>query len=138
MYTKAHLSIADCNVVLEAALAEAKRQGWAVAIAVVDDGGHLLAMQRMDQCAALSAYVAVEKARCAALGRKETKVFEEMINQGRYAFLSAPQVSATLEGGIPVRFEGQIVAAVGVSGVLPQQDAQVAQAGINALAMEAA
>ncbi|KGK42015.1 hypothetical protein LH51_09920 [Nitrincola sp. A-D6] len=133
MYTKQALTLSEANQLISAAFTEAKQNGWAVAVAVVDDGGHLLSMQRMEDCAPVGAYIAVEKARTAALGRRETKVYEDMINGGRNAFLSAPVISATLEGGVPVIHEGQVIAAVGVSGVKPDQDAQVAKAGVAGL-----
>ncbi|WP_151669636.1 heme-binding protein [Nitrincola schmidtii] len=133
MFTKSALTLTEANQLVEAALAEAKQHGWSVAVAVVDDGGHLLAMQRMEDCAAVSAYIAIEKARSSALGRRETKIYEDMINNGRNAFLSVPVITATMEGGVPVMHDGQVVAAVGVSGVKPDQDAQVAKAGAAAL-----
>ncbi|WP_417579697.1 GlcG/HbpS family heme-binding protein [Nitrincola sp.] len=133
MYTKQALTLSEANQLIDAAFTEAKQNGWAVAVAVVDDGGHLLSMQRMQDCAPVGAYIAVEKARTAALGRRETKIYEDMINAGRSAFLSAPVISATLEGGVPVIHEGQVIAAVGVSGVKPDQDAQVAKAGVAGL-----
>lgn len=132
MKTKAVLEAADVQRVLEAAVAEAQSNQWAVTIAVVDDGGHLLALRRLDGCAPIGAHIAVEKARSAALGRRETKGYEDMINQGRTAFLSAP-AQGFLEGGVPVVVDGQVVGAVGVSGVKADQDAQVAKAGIAAL-----
>ena len=89
-------------------------------------------MLRLDGSAPASAYIATEKARTAAIGRRETKVYEDMINNGRTAFLSAP-LSGTLEGGVPVIVEGQVIGAVGVSGVKSDQDAQIAKAGIQAL-----
>ena len=103
-----------------------------MAIAVVDDGGHPLALERLDGCAPIGAYIATEKARSAAIGRRETKGYEDMVNGGRSAFLSAPLVTS-LEGGVPVLVDGQVVGAVGVSGVKAEQDAQVAKAGIAAL-----
>jgi len=137
MLSKALLSIIDANGIIDAALIEARQHQWRIAIAVVDDGGHPLALHRMDNSAPISAYLAVEKARSAALGRRETKQYEDMINQGRFAFLSVPEIRGTLEGGVPVMVDGQVVAAVGVSGVLPHQDAQVARAGVKGLASEA-
>ncbi|MCD8513309.1 MAG: heme-binding protein [Nitrincola sp.] len=133
MFTKSALTLTEANQLVEAAMTEAKQQGWSVAVAVVDDGGHLLAMQRMESCSAVSAYIAIEKARSAALGRRETKVYEDMINNGRNAFLSVPVITATMEGGVPVMHEGHVVAAIGVSGVKPDQDAQIAKAGAAAL-----
>lgn len=113
--------------------AEALSHGWAVSIAVVDDGGHLLWLQRLDGAAPVSSHIAPAKARTAALGRRESKAYEEMINQGRMAFLSAPELAGMLEGGVPVVVDGHCIGAVGVSGVKSAEDAQVARAGIAAL-----
>lgn len=132
MHSKAVLSQIEVAQILQAARSEAQQQGWAVAIAVVDDGGHPLALERLDGCAPIGAYIATEKARSAAIGRRETKGYEDMVNGGRSAFLSAPLVTS-LEGGVPVLVDGQVVGAVGVSGVKAEQDAQVAKAGIAAL-----
>ncbi|OZB31786.1 MAG: hypothetical protein B7X51_08100 [Pseudomonas sp. 34-62-33] len=132
MQHKAVLSQNEVAQILQAARNEAQQQGWAVAIAVVDDGGHPLALERLDGCAPIGAYIATEKARSAAIGRRETKGYEDMVNGGRSAFLSAPLVTS-LEGGVPVLVDGQVVGAVGVSGVKAEQDAQVAKAGIAAL-----
>ena len=101
-------------------------------IAIVDDGGHLLWLQRLDNAAATSAVIAPAKARTAALGRRESKVYEDIVNNGRNAFLSVP-LDGMLEGGVPVMAEGFCVGAVGVSGVKSNEDAQVAKAGIAAL-----
>jgi len=103
-----------------------------VTIAVVDDGGHPLALERLDGAPPISAYIATEKARTAALGRRESKGYEEMVNGGRTAFLSAPLLTS-LEGGVPILVDGQVVGAVGVSGVKAEQDAQVAKAGVQCL-----
>jgi glc operon protein GlcG len=132
MLTKSVLTIAEVKHILEAARAVAERNDWKVAIAVVDDGGHPLALLRLDGCSPIGGYIATEKARTAALGRRESKVYEDMINGGRTAFLSAP-LSGTLEGGVPVVVDGQVVGAVGVSGVQAAQDAQVAKAGAGAI-----
>ncbi|MBP8885639.1 hypothetical protein DBO86_14920 [Pseudomonas indoloxydans] len=132
MQHKAVLSQNEVAQILQAARSEAQQQGWAVAIAVVDDGGHPLALERLDGCAPIGAYIATEKARSAAIGRRETKGYEDMVNGGRSAFLSAPLVTS-LEGGVPVLVDGQVVGAVGVSGVKAEQDAQVAKAGIAVL-----
>ena len=132
MHHKAVLSQNEVAQIIQAARSEAQQQGWAVAIAVVDDGGHPLALERLDGCAPIGAYIATEKARSAAIGRRETKGYEEMVNGGRSAFLSAPLITS-LEGGVPVLVDGQVVGAVGVSGVKAEQDAQVAKAGIAAL-----
>jgi glc operon protein GlcG len=132
MHHKAVLSQTEVTRIINAARAEAQHNGWAVAIAVVDDGGHPLALERLDGCAPIGAYIATEKARTSALGRRESKGYEEMVNGGRSAFLSAPLLTA-LEGGVPILVEGQVIGAVGVSGVKAEQDAQVAKAGIVAL-----
>jgi outer membrane protein TolC len=115
-----------------AAEAEARQQGFAVSIAIVDDGGHLLWLERLDGAAPISAHIAPAKARTAALGRRESRLYEEMINQGRVSFLSAPDLHGMLEGGVPIVVDGQCVGAVGVSGVKSSEDAQVARAGIAA------
>ena len=131
---KPHLCLDDARRIASAAEAEAKSHGWAVTIAIVDDGGHLLWLQRLDSASPSSAYIAPAKARTAALGRRETKGYEDMINQGRTAFLSAPELEGMLEGGVPIVADGQCVGAVGVSGVKSSEDAQIAKAGIAALA----
>lgn len=132
MQSKAVMSQTDVTRILAAARSEAAQNGWAVSIAVVDDGGHPLALERLDGCAPIGAYISTEKARSAAIGRRETKGFEDMVNGGRSAFLSAPLVTS-LEGGVPVIVDGQVIGAVGVSGVKADQDAQVAKAGVAAL-----
>ena len=129
------LEFADIQKIAAAAQAEALQQQWAVTIAIVDAGGHLLSLQRLDGAAPLSAHVAAAKARSAAVGRRETKGFEDMINAGRTAFLSVPFIDGMLEGGVPILHNGQCIGAVGVSGVKASEDAQVAMAGIAALGL---
>ena len=133
MKTKPYLSLADLKRIAAAAEAEALANAWIVTIAVVDDGGHLLWLQRLDGAAPVSSHIAPAKARTAALGRRESRLYEEMINQGRMSFLSAPELEGMLEGGVPVMVDGQCVGAVGVSGVKSSEDAQIAKAGIAAL-----
>ena len=133
MDTKPYLSLADVKRIAAAIEAAAQAHQWAVVIAIVDDGGHLLWLQRLDGAAPISAQIAPAKARTAALGRRESKVYEEMINQGRTSFLSAPALEGMLEGGVPILVNGQCVGAVGVSGVKSSEDAQSARAGIAAL-----
>lgn len=133
MKTKPELQLADVKRIAAAAEAEALKNGWAVSIAIVDDGGHLLWLQRLDGAAAVSAHIAPAKAQTSALGRRESKVYEDVINQGRSSFLSVPVLSGMLEGGVPILVDGQCVGAVGVSGVKSTEDAQVARAGISAL-----
>jgi uncharacterized protein GlcG (DUF336 family) len=118
---------------MAAAEAESSRHGWAVTIAICDDGGHLLALKRLDGVAPVSVYIAPEKARTAALGRRDSAVYERMINEGRVSFLSAPILAGMLEGGVPVTVGAQVVGAVGVSGVKSNEDAQIARAAVAAL-----
>lgn len=127
------LEAADVRRMAMAAEAEALNNGWAVTIAIVDAGGHLLWLQRLDGAAPVSAHIAPAKAQTAALGRRESKVYEDVINQGRMSFLSAPLLQGMLEGGVPILVDGQCLGAVGVSGVKSSEDAQVARAGIAAL-----
>jgi len=130
---KPFLTLEDVKRIAAAAEAEALRHGWAVTIAVVDDGGHLLWLQRLDGAPPVSAQIGPAKARTAALGRRESKAYEDIINQGRTAFLSAPTLEGMLEGGVPILVDGQCAGAVGVSGVKSHEDAQIARAGISAL-----
>ena len=133
MKTKPVLTADDARRIATAAEAEALANAWAVTIAVVDDGGHLLWLQRLEGAAPISAQIAPAKAHTAALGRRESKVYEDMINSGRVSFLSAPALQGMLEGGVPIIVDGQCLGAVGVSGVKSAQDAQIARAGIAAL-----
>lgn len=132
MKTKPLLTLEDAKRMAAAAEAEALKNQWNVAIAICDDGGHLMLMTRLDGTAPISSTIAPAKARAAALGKRETKAYEDMINQGRTAFLSAP-LDGMLEGGVPIVVEGHVVGAVGVSGVKASEDAQVAKAGVAAL-----
>lgn len=125
------LTLADAKRVAAAAEAEAIANGWAVSIAVCDGGGHALWLQRMDGAPLMSATVAPEKARTCVLSGKPSKAYEDMVNNGRFAALTLPVVP--LEGGEPIIVAGNVVAAVGVSGVKAGEDAQVAQAGVAAL-----
>ena len=134
MKSKPYLTIDNARAMASAAEAEALRNGWAVTIAIVDDGGHLLWLQRLDGAAPVSSHIAPGKARTAAVGRRESKVYEDSINQGRTSFLSAPTLEGMLEGGVPVMVDGHCIGAVGVSGVKSSEDAQIARAGIAALA----
>lgn len=133
MKTKSVLEFSDVKVMAAAAEAEALKHNWAVSIAIVDDGGHLLWFQRLDGAAPISADIAPGKARTSAIGRRETKVYEDMINGGRASFLSAPGLDGMLEGGVPILKDGQCLGAVGVSGVKSSEDAQIAKAAVAAL-----
>jgi glc operon protein GlcG len=132
MKTKSVLTQTEVTQILAAARKEAQANGWAVSIAVTDDGGHLLGFERLDGCAPIGAYIAIEKARTSALGRRESKGYEEMVNGGRTAFVTAPLLTS-LEGGVPVIVNGETIGSVGVSGVKADQDAQVAKAGVSAV-----
>ena len=133
MKTRPYLSLEDVKQIAAAAEAEALKNQWGVTIAICDDGGHLLWLQRLDGCAPVSASIAPEKARTAALGRRASKVYEDVINGGRTSFLSAPLIKGMLEGGEQIVIDGHTVGAVGVSGVKSGEDAQVARAGVAAV-----
>jgi len=133
MKTKYFLESKDIQAIASAAMAEAIKNEWAVTIAIVDEGGHLLWLHRLDGAAPISAHIAPAKAQTAALGRRETKIYEDIINNGRLSFLSAPVIHGMLEGGVPIIKDGAVIGAVGVSGVKSIEDAQIAKAGIAAI-----
>jgi glc operon protein GlcG len=133
MQTKPVLTLDDVKKIAAAAEAEAVANQWAVTISIVDDGGHLLWLQRLDGAAPVSAHIAPAKANTAAMGRRESKVYEDMINNGRVSFATAPYIAGMLEGGVPIVVDGHVVGAVGVSGVKSTEDVQIAKAGIAAL-----
>lgn len=135
MKTKPALELVDVKAMAAAAEAEALKNRWAVSIAIVDDGGHLLWLQRLDGAPPISAHIAPAKANTAAVGQRESRVYEEMINGGRVSFLSAPDLKGLLEGGVPIVKDGHTIGAVGVSGVKSTEDAQIARAGIAALGL---
>ncbi|MGH8717702.1 MAG: GlcG/HbpS family heme-binding protein [Burkholderiales bacterium] len=135
MQTTNTLGLEDAKRIAAAAEAEAKRNKWNVVIAVLDDGGNLVYLQRADGTQLGSIEVAIAKGRGAILFKRPTKNFEEMLAAGRLGFLSAPNV-LPIEGGLPVTVGGEIVGAVGVSGVQSSQDAQVAKAGVDAVLKE--
>lgn len=133
LVTKPYLTQADVQKILDATNKHAAANNWAVTIAVCDDGGHVLGLIRRDGCAPVSAYIAQEKARTAAMGKRESRVYEEIINNGRTSFLSAPHISGMLEGGVNIEVNGFTIGAVGVSGVKSTEDAEIAKAGIAAI-----
>jgi uncharacterized protein GlcG (DUF336 family) len=133
MQTKPILEFTDIKKIAAAAEAEALQNNWAVSIAIVDDGGHLLHLSRLDGASPLTSHMAPAKANTAAMGRRETRIYEELVNSGRTSFLSAPYVEGLLEGGVPIMKDGFCLGAVGVSGVKSAEDAQIARAGIAAL-----
>ena len=130
MKSKYILELADIQTIANAAQAEAIKNEWPVTIAIVDDGGHLLWLQRLDGATPISAHIAPAKAQTAALGRRETKIYEDIINNGRVSFLSAPVIQGMLEGGVPIVKDGMVIGAVGVSGVKSSEDAHSAKGGI--------
>ena len=135
MKSKTVLEFSDAQAIATAAAAEAAKNNWAVTIAIVDEGGHLLHLQRLDGAAPVSAHIAPAKAHTAAMGRRETKIYEDIINGGRFSFLSAPDIKGMLEGGVPIMKDGQCLGAVGVSGVKSAEDAQIARAGLAAIGL---
>jgi uncharacterized protein GlcG (DUF336 family) len=135
MITKYGLTVDEVEKVLAAAKAEALKNRWNVTIAVVDDGGYPQGLLRLDGAPTFSAQMALEKAKSAALGKRESKAFEEIIAGGRTAFLTVPNLKGLLEGGVPILHQGQAAGAVGVSGVKSSEDAQIAKAGIAALGL---
>ena len=135
MKTRSSLELADVKKIAAAAEAEAMLNNWAVTIAIADEGGHLLHLQRLDGAPPVSAHIAPAKAHTAALGRRESKVYEDVINGGRTSFLSATAIQGLLEGGVPIMKDGFCLGAVGVSGVKSNEDAQIAKAGIAAIGL---
>jgi len=128
------LTLEGAKKIAVAAEAEARKNNWNVVIAVVDDGGHLVYLQRIDGTQTGSIDVAIGKARTSAAFKRPTKVFDELAKT-RPSITSISPNAVLLEGGVPVMVGGQLVGAVGVSGVTSQQDAQIAEAGIAALGM---
>ena len=126
------ITLEGAKRIIAAAEAEAKKNNWPVAIAVVDETGNLIAFQKLDDTQVASIDIAIGKARTAARFKRPSKALEDAVSGGRSVLLAVDGITP-LEGGIPVTIDGRIIGAVGVSGVTSQQDAQVAQAGINAL-----
>lgn len=131
--TKKVLTLEAARLMAAAAEAVAAQHGWKVVIAVVDDGGHALLVQRIDGTQSSSVDTAIGKARSAVAFKRPTRLLEDMVNGGRHAFLSAPGQPVLLQGGLPLEIDGQLLGAVGVSGVKASDDEIVAQAGIDAL-----
>jgi len=132
MRDKPCLTAADLSKAMAACKAEAERNSWKVAVAIVDDGGYLLHFDRMDGVAPISAEAAVGKARTAALTRRPSKFFEDRVKE-RPAFANFP-AGILIQGGLPIIFRNECVGAIGVSGVQSHEDEQIAQAGVKALA----
>jgi glc operon protein GlcG len=133
MYAKKGLTLADAKAIAAAAEAEAQKNGWTVSIAIVDDGGNLLYLQRLDDAPVGSVAVSQEKAHTAFLFKRPTKAIEDTIAGGRLAML-ALSGATPIQGGLPLLYEGRVIGAIGVSGVQSSQDEQIAQAGVQAAA----
>ena len=131
MKIKKSLTLADVKIIAAGCESEAQRNNWAVTIAIADDGGHLMWLQRLDDAPLTSMQIATGKAHTSALGRRPTKVYADRISGGEVVVLSMPGGLTFLEGGEPVVVDGEIVGAVGVSGVKSAEDAQIARVGIN-------
>jgi uncharacterized protein GlcG (DUF336 family) len=134
---RTYLTQQDVASILAAAEKYAAQGSFAVTISIVDDGGHLLGLLRRDGAAPVTAYISQEKARASALGRRESKIYEDTINNGRTAFLGAtPVLHGVLEGGVNIVVDGHTIGAVGVSGVKSSDDALIAKAGIASLGLK--
>lgn len=131
MKTRPILTLEDCERISEASVSESIKNNWKVAIAILDDGGHLLHFVRMDGATPANARIAVEKGRTAAESRRSTAVWQERIKT-RPEMLKMPGI-LPVQGGVPIVADKVCVGAVGVSGVQSHEDEQIAQAGIDAL-----
>jgi uncharacterized protein GlcG (DUF336 family) len=131
MKTRPTLTLDDCRKISAAAEAEAKKNNWNVCISILDDGGHLLHLIRMDGASPANARIAVEKGRTAAESRRSTAAWQERIRT-RPELLRMPEITP-VQGGLPIMVEGGCVGGVGVSGVQSHEDEQIAKAGIDAL-----
>ncbi|WP_166166564.1 heme-binding protein [Acinetobacter sp. SA01] len=131
MQTKHYLTLSNAEFLLNSAYEYALEHGFNVSIAVVDETGNLLAMKRMDGAAPMTANLAIEKAKCSAMSRRPSKLFEDIIKNGQMGFLTMESFSGMLEGGEPIMYEGQLVGAMGVSGVKSFEDAEIAQQAIE-------
>ncbi|WP_119678993.1 GlcG/HbpS family heme-binding protein [Indioceanicola profundi] len=132
MLTKPALSISDAKKIAAAAVEEAEKNGWTVVVAIIDDGGNLMYLEKMDGTQLGSVVVAQEKGRTALLFKRPSKALEDAVLGGRPVMMTMPQAT-TIEGGLPLTYQGQIVGAIGISGVQSFQDGQIAAAGVKAL-----
>lgn len=132
MKTRSMLTLEDCEKICAAAFAEARRNNWIVAVAILDDGGHLLHFARMDGATPANASIAVEKARTSALSRRTSGSWEQRVKEGRTSMIKMPGI-LPVQGGVPVMVGGECIGAVGVSGVQSHEDEQIATAGIKAV-----
>jgi uncharacterized protein GlcG (DUF336 family) len=129
---KMSVSLEDARKAAAAAGAEAVKNKWKMAIAVVDDGGQLVHFERIDETQVGSIDIAIGKARTAAILKRPTKALEDALNKGQYAILAFPNILPR-EGGLPILADGKVIGAIGVSGGTSSEDAQVASAGVDAL-----
>ena len=127
------LTLEAAKLAMAASEARAREGGWRVVIAVVDDGAHTILVQRLDGTQLSSIDTATEKARAAVAWKRPSRLLEESVNNGRFAFLSIAQGMALLQGGVPIEIDGQVLGAIGVSGVKASDDEIIAQAGVDAL-----
>lgn len=132
MKTRPVLTLEDCLKISAAAEAEARKNKWNVAIAILDDGGHLMHFARMDGATPANAGIALEKGRTAAISRRSSGKWEEIVKGGRTSMIKMPGI-LPVQGGMPIVADGTCIGAVGVSGVQSHEDEQIAQAGIGAL-----
>jgi glc operon protein GlcG len=133
LFDKTALTLDGAKKIVAAAEAKAKTEGARVVIAVVDDGGSLLLLERLDETQIASVNVGIDKARTAAIYRRPSKVFEEQVKNGRVSAL-ALHGAVPLQGGVPILANGRVIGAIGVSGETPQQDEDIALAGAAAAA----
>lgn len=126
------LSLSDAKTMADAARAEAEKNDWTVVIAIVDDGGHLVYLERMDGTQKGSCTVAQDKARSAIMFKRPTKALEDVVADGRIAMVTM-QGPTMVEGGLPIVYRDAFVGAIGVSGLQSHQDGVVAKAGLDAL-----
>jgi glc operon protein GlcG len=132
MKTRSMLTLEDCKRISAAAEAEARGNNWNVCVAILDDGGHLLHLFRMDGATPANSRIAIEKGRTAAETRRSTAMWEDRVKGGRMAMLKMPGVTP-VQGGLPIVIDGECIGAVGVSGVQSHEDEQIAKAGIGVL-----
>ena len=132
MNKKPYLSLDNAQGIISACHAFANQKNYSlVAVAVCDDGGNIIAMERAPDVPPISANIAMNKARTAALGRRDSRIYEEQINNGRQALLSAPEIAGLMTGGVPIIFQSTCVGALGVSNLKPEQDEEVAKSGLE-------
>lgn len=130
MKSKLILDYSTAQALGARAMEYAATKGWNIAVAIVDDGGHPMLVSRTENTSPVSVYIAQDKARTAAISRRDTKLFEDEINSGRIAFLTAP-VKGAMEGGIPLKADEHTIGAVGIAGAKPHQAAEVAMEAVN-------